>query len=245
MLFSTNGMKAVILCAGLGTRLRPITDTIPKVMVEIGGKPLLQHHIEWLVENGIRDIGINLFYLPDVITDFFGDGSRFGAKIRYSIEKTLSGTAGGFKNFKDFVGNEKCLVIYGDNFFSLDLKDFEKFHDTKKGIVSIALKRFEDLTGKGIVGLDERECILWFKEKPKPEEVTTNLVNAGIYIFEPEIFSYIPEDRDYDFGKDIFPSLLEKGIKMYGYHLSGYLVDIGTFTALEQVKKDDCPADVK
>lgn len=231
-------MKAVILCAGLGTRLRPITNTIPKVMVPVGGKPLLEHHVEWLVGHGIRDIGINLFYLPKVITEFFGNGSRFGARIHYSHQQTLSETASGFNNFKDFVGDDTCVVIYGDNFFVLDLGDFSAYHKRKGGIASIAVKKWENPQSKGIVGLDEDDRILWFKEKPQSHEITTNIGNAGIYMFEPEIFSHIPNDKDYDFGRDIFPVILEKDIKMFGYHLLGYHVDIGTPEALDKMRKD-------
>lgn len=230
-------MKAVILCAGLGTRLRPLTDTIPKVMVEIGGKPLLQHHIEWLVGQGVRDIGINLFYLPHVITESIGDGSQFGARIYYSKQETLSETASGFRNFKDFVGDDTCLVIYGDNFFSLDVEDFNTYHKTHGGIASVALRKWENPESKGIVGLNSENKILWFKEKPKQEEITTNIGNAGIYLVEPEIFSHINQDRDYDFGKDIFPSLLEKK-KIYGYHLPGYHIDIGTLDTLTEARDD-------
>ncbi|MCK9351775.1 MAG: HAD-IIIA family hydrolase [Candidatus Pacebacteria bacterium] len=229
-------MKAVILCAGLGTRLRPLTDTIPKVMVPIGGKPLLQHHIEWLVGSGIQDIGINLFYLPEVITEFLGDGSRFGACIHYSRQDTLSETATGFKKFKDFVGDDSCLVVYGDNFFSLDTEDFLNAHRRQGALVSVLLKEWEHPESKGIVGQDNAGRILWFKEKPKKEEITTNIGNAGIYLVEPEIFSYIPDDRDYDFGKDIFPSLLKNGVKMFGYRLSGHHLDIGTPEALAEAE---------
>jgi len=225
-------MKAVILCAGLGTRLRPLTDTIPKVMVSIGGKPLLQHHIEWLVGSGIRDIGVNLFYLPDIITDFLGDGSRFGARIHYSRQETLSETATGFKKFKDFIGDDTCLVVYGDNFFSLDVEDFLAYHQKKGGAVSIALKEWEHPETKGIVGQDYSGRILWFKEKPQKEEITTNIGNAGIYLVEPDIFSHIPDDKDYDFGKDIFPALLKEDVKMYGYFLKEHHIDIGTPEAL-------------
>ncbi|MFA6554495.1 MAG: HAD-IIIA family hydrolase [Candidatus Paceibacterota bacterium] len=231
-------MKAVILCAGLGTRLRPITNTIPKVMIPIGGKPLLQHHIEWLVGNGIRDIGINLFYLPEVVVDYFGDGSKFGARIHYSHQKTLSETASGFKNFKDFVGNESCLIVYGDNMFDLSVSDFSDYHKKKGGLATIALKEWENPGSKGIVGLDKEEKILWFREKPQPHEITTNVGNAGIYIVEPEIFSFIPSDRDYDFGKDIFPALLNEGKFIYGYHLQGYHIDIGSPEALVKARED-------
>lgn len=231
-------MKAVILCAGLGTRLRPITNTIPKVMVPIGGKPLLQHHIEWLVGYGIHDIGINLFHLPKVITEFLGDGSRFGARVHYSHQQTLSETASGFNKFKDFVGDDVCLVVYGDNFFILDIEDFHAFHQKKGGIASIALKKWENPESKGIVGLDNENRILWFKEKPQSHEITTNIGNAGIYMVQPEIFSHIPNDRDYDFGKDIFPDILEKGMTICGYHLSNYHIDIGTPESLDKARND-------
>ncbi|MBI5140470.1 MAG: nucleotidyltransferase family protein [Candidatus Vogelbacteria bacterium] len=231
-------MKAVILCAGLGTRLRPITDSIPKVMIDIGGKPLLQYHIEWLVGQGIRDVGINLFYLPNAITDYFGNGDQFGAKIVYSHQDKLAGTAADFKQFENFVGNDQCLIIYGDNLFILDLNKFKKFHNDKQGIASIAVKEWEDPTSKGIVGLDSSSRILWFKEKPKKEEVTTNIGNAGIYMVEPKIFSYIEKGTDQDFGKDIFPLILQSNGKIYGYKLTDYHIDIGTPETLEKGRRD-------
>ncbi|MES2437243.1 MAG: HAD-IIIA family hydrolase [Patescibacteria group bacterium] len=231
-------MKAVILCGGLGTRLRPLTDTIPKVMVPIGGKPLIQRHIEWLVGNGIQDIGINLFYLPQVVKDHVKDGSQWGARIHYSHQDTLSGTAGDFRAFKDFVGDQQCLVIYGDNLFSLDLNHFKEFHEAKKGTATIALREWEDPTSKGIVGLDNEQKILWFKEKPKPEEVTSTIGNAAIYILEPELFSHIPDTGEVDFGMHTFPSLLEKNKHIYGYVLSTYHKDIGTHEALQEARED-------
>ena len=233
-------MKAVILCAGLGTRLRPLTDTIPKVMVPIGDKPLLQYHIEWLVKNGITDIGINLFYLPESIVNHFGDGSLFGARIFYSHQKELLEPATGFKNFEQFVGDDQCLVIYGDNIFELDLNEMRDFHNAKKGIATIALKEWEDPTTKGIVGLDTNAQILYFKEKPKKEEVTSTIGNAGIYIIEKELFDYIPpqEVEVTDFGKHIFPALLKKQKAMYGYILKGYHRDIGTHDMLQAARKE-------
>ncbi|MSU55011.1 MAG: nucleotidyltransferase family protein [Candidatus Taylorbacteria bacterium] len=231
-------MKAVILCAGLGTRLLPLTKDIPKVMVEIGGKPLLQHHIEWLAKEGIREIGINLFYLPEVVPSYFGNGSKFGVNIHYSHQSTLSETASGFKRFEKFADGERCVVIYGDNIFQLDLKDLELFHEKKGGIATITLREWENPTAKGIVEMDNNYRILKFKEKPKAEEVTTNLGNAGVYIFESKLFDYIPTDKDYDFGKDIFPKLLEENQNLYGYRLHGYHLDIGTLEMLEKARKD-------
>src|SRR3989338_2362475 len=137
-------MKAVILCAGLGTRLLPLTKDMPKVMMDIGGKPLLQHHIEWLAKEGIRDIGINPFYLAEKVTDYFGDGSRFGVRIYDSHQPTLSETASGFKRFEEFVNGDRCVVVYGDNIFQLDLKDLVSFHERMAGLATITLRKWED-----------------------------------------------------------------------------------------------------
>ncbi len=231
-------MKAVILCGGLGTRLRPLTHTIPKVMVDIGGKPLLQYHVEWLVKEGVSDIGIDLFHLPDVVTRHFGDGSRFGAAIHYERLQKLSGTATDFKRFENFIGGERCIVVYGDNIFQLDFKGLIAFHEKKGGVATVTLREWENPTAKGIVEMDSGDRILRFKEKPKPEEVTTNIGNAGIYVVEPEIFSHIPTDKDSDFGRDIFPELIANNFALYGYKLSGYHLDIGTLEMLEKARKD-------
>lgn len=231
-------MKAVILCGGLGTRLLPVTKKIQKVMVDIGGKPLLQYHIEWLAREGVRDIGVDLFYLPDGVQKHFGDGSNFGVRLCYIVQPKLLGTAGNVKRFENFIDGERCIVIYGDNIFELDLKDLAAFHGKKGGMATITLREWENPTAKGIVEMDSDDRILCFKEKPKPEEVTTNVGNAGIYIVEPEILAHIPEDRDSDFGRDIFPKLIAENIPLYGYRLSGYHLDIGTFEMLEQARLD-------
>ena len=231
-------MKAVIMCAGFGTRLLPLTEKIQKVMVDIGGKPLLQYHIEWLAKEGVRDIGLDLFYLPEAIQNHFGDGSRFGVRIYYIVQPKLFGTAGNLKRFEKFVDGDSCVVVYGDNIFQLDLKDMLAFHEKKGGIATVAMREWENPTAKGIAEMDDEKKILRFKEKPKPEEVTTNVGNAGIYIVEPEIFKHIPIDRDYDFGRDIFPKLLAENFAMYGYALTGYHLDIGTFETLKQARLD-------
>lgn len=231
-------MKAVILCGGLGTRLLPLTEKIQKVMVDIGGKPLLQYHIEWLAQNGVRDIGLDLFYLPNAILNHFGDGSRFSVHLHSIVQPKLFGTAGNFKRFEKFIGGDKCFVVYGDNIFQLDLKDMLAFHEKKGGMATIALSEWENPTAKGIVEMNNTSRILRFKEKPKLEEVTTNVGNAGIYIVEPEILAHIPTDRDYDFGKDIFPKLIAENCALYGYKLSGYHLDIGTLEMLEKARQD-------
>ncbi len=231
-------MKAVILCGGLGTRLLPLTEKIQKVMVDIGGKPLLQYHVEWLAKMGVRNIGLDLFYLPEAIKNYFGDGSRFGVRIHYIVQPKLLGTAGDVKCFEEFIGDDRFLVIYGDNIFELDLKDLVLFHENKNAVVTVTLREWENPTTKGIVEMDSDDRILRFKEKPKPEEVTTNLGNAGVYLVEPEIFSHIPSDKDCDFGRDVFPDLIAKKIPMFGYRLHGYHQDVGTFEMLEQARKD-------
>ena len=231
-------MKAIILCGGLGTRLRPLTDKIPKVMVPIGGKPLIEYHIQWLSGNGIKDIGVNLFHLPEAVSGFLGDGSKHGVRIYYSKQSALKGTAGDFLQFKEFIGKDRCLVIYGDNLFKMDLDKFIRFHEKKGGLASIALKKWEDPTSKGIVGLDKKGKIMWFKEKPKLEEAVTDIGNAGIYILEPEIFDHIPEGVESDFGRDIFPSAIGMKEELYGYILDDYHADIGTPQVLESVQKE-------
>lgn len=231
-------MKAIILAAGLGTRLRPLTNSTPKGMLPIKGKPLLEHLVNNLKEYGITDIGMNLFYLPDKITDYFGNGERFGVNLFFKREKTLLGTSGAINQFRNWLGKEDFLIIYGDNYFHLDYQDlFDKFKTTPKSIATICVQRIEDLTGKGLVIVDSQNRITSFVEKPEhPEIYRTDLVNAGIYCFKNEILKYIPEGVFSDFGKDIFPKLLGQNQILYNYVLKEPLIDIGTIEAYNSLK---------
>ena len=224
-------MKALILAAGIGERLRPLTNDIPKVMVEVCGKPCLQYNIELLKKYGITDIGINTHYLPKSITDYFGDGSRFGVKIRYSFEPIILGTSGALNNFRDFF-QEDFLVIYGDVIHKTDIGKMVSEHNKKKGIGMIALDKRSQI-GKGAVIL-EKGLVKKFVEKPC-EEINGALVNSGIYVLNPKIFDYIPEGVS-DFGKGIFPDILRKGLKLYGFE-GEEVIDIGTFEDLKKARR--------
>lgn len=239
-------MKAIILAAGFGERLKPLTNNIPKPLLPVLGKPLIQHNIEWLRENGIKEIAINLHYMPDKIIDFLGDGSRFGVRIKYSLEDKILGTAGGVKRLEGFVKNT-FLVCYGDNITNLNIRKFVDFHKRKKGIASICLHEIKknELKDASIVNLSKDNRILSFVEKPskavskKLIKKKNNYSNAGIYILEPEIFDFIEKNKFSDFAKDIFPRLLKEDKKIYGYPLEDcFWAELGTIKKYKSVKKE-------
>lgn len=211
--------KAMLLAAGKGTRLRPLTNTVPKCMVPIDGVPVLERNINWLAKFGVQDLMINLHYMPDAVRNYFGDGSKWDVHITYSLEETILGTAGAVKNVEWFFDGP-FFLWYGDNLSNCDLNKFYNFHDQKGGIASMALHYREDPTASGIVGLDDNHKITRFLEKPKPDQVFSHWVNAGIYVLESRIFDFIPSQGTPDFSHDIFPILLEAGDSLYGYQLS-------------------------
>jgi NDP-sugar pyrophosphorylase family protein len=212
-------VKAMLLAAGQGIRLRPLTNTVPKSMIPIGGKPILEHNIEWLCRYGITELAINLYYLPHVIQDYFGDGSRWGVKITYSLEPRKLGTAGGVKRFANFF-DETFLVWYGDNLSTCDLSRLLDFHRAKEGLATIAIYQREDVTQSGIIGLDDQERITRFQEKPKIDQIFSHWVNAGIYILNLDVLEFIPNRTESDFGKDVFPAMLAAGRFLYGYRMT-------------------------
>jgi len=230
-------MKAFILAAGLGTRLKPLTDTTCKPMLPIDNKPLLEYHIELLKKYGIKDIAINLYYFPEKIKEYFQDGSKFGVNILYIEEKELSGTAGPIKKNENFF-DEPFVVIYGDNLTNINLDKLYKFHQEKNATVSIALYEEPHPESKGIVLLDKNKKVTKFKEKPKTEEIDSHLANAGIYICDPQILKYIPKNKFYDFGHDLFPQFLEKNIPMFGYEMNEFLLDIGTHETYKKAQDE-------
>lgn len=232
-------MKAIILAAGLGTRLKPLTDEIPKVMLPLKNKPLLYYQINWFKKYGITDIAINLHHLPKKIRSYLGDGSKFNVKITYSYEKELLGTAGAIKKLEKFFGNAPFLIFYGDNITNLDLNQFINFHKEKKGIMTICLhKKQEREKDFGIAVLDKNNQISDFIEKPSNLEISeSNLINSGIYIAKSEIFNFIPENKFYDFAHDLFPLLLKSNKKLFGYYANYCWTEIGNLEKYEKVKK--------
>lgn len=226
-------MKALILAGGLGTRLRPLTDTIPKPLVPIAGKPLLQYHLESLEKAGVIDILINTHYLSKQIEQFINSykADHSNLKLELSFEETLLGSAGTLKANKAFFANEDdFLVVYGDNLTTIGYKKLMEFHRVHMGIATIACYLEPHPESKGMVIFDDDKRITRFKEKPKIEDIVSHYANGGIYIFRKEIFDYLNKISvsPLDFGHDVFPMLLDAGEKMYAYEMPEFLLDIGT-----------------
>lgn len=231
-------MKAFILGAGLGTRLRSLGLDCPKVMVTIGGKPLLQHHVELFREQVIADLIVNLHYLPDSITNFFGDGSQFGVRITYSHEPTLLGTAGAVKKMEQALRDGPFIVMYGDNLVSLRFAPLLDLHRSRRAAVTLALFESPEPWTGGVVETDTTGRVTRFVEKPDRKQISTNLINAGIYVVEPSVLDAIPAGTFYDFGKDVFPRLLADGKPMYAMKPDAYIYDIGTPERLAKAQRD-------
>jgi NDP-sugar pyrophosphorylase family protein len=212
--------KAMVLAAGQGTRLRPLTERLPKCMVPVGGKPVLEHTIAWLARFGVTQIMVNVCYLPRSITDYFGDGSRWGVEIAYSWETEPLGTAGGLKKAAWFFDGP-FFVWYGDNLSTCRLDRLYALHRARRGAATIALHYREDPTSSGITALDEQDRITRILEKPRPEQVFSHWVSTGIFALEPQVLAAIPAEGACDFGRDIFPALLAEGVPLYGYRFSG------------------------
>jgi NDP-sugar pyrophosphorylase family protein len=212
--------SAMILAAGSGKRLWPITTATHKCMIEVGGKPVIQHAIERLREAGVSRVIINVCHLREQIIDFFGDGQKWGVEIVYSIEEEPLGTAGGVKRAAWFFRNKAFVVWYGDNVSDCRLDRMWALHQAKRSTFTVAFYKRSDVTQSGVAVMDGEGRILRFVEKPKKGEEPSHWVNAGIYFVEPEILSVLEEPAAFDFGKDVFPSLLVKGAAIYGYKMS-------------------------
>jgi len=210
--------RAMILAAGRGARLRPLTDSISKCMIPIAGKPLLEHNLCLLRGYGVTDVVINLNHLPQTVMNHFGNGSRLGIRISYSLEPELLGTAGAVKKVERFFDGP-FFVWYGDNLSTCRLDRLWQAHLSKQGVATIALHYREDPTRSGIVGLDENDRIIRFLEKPRPDQVFSHWVSAGIMVLERSVFDAIPSGYASDFGSDVLPALLENGAALYGHRM--------------------------
>lgn len=234
-------MKALILSAGLGTRLKPLTNNVPKTMVDVGGKPLLWYHINHLKKHGITDIWINVHWYPQVIMDYFGDGSAYGVDIHYSIEKELLGTSGALKNPNSAIENEfkkgTFIVVYGDNLTNFDHTKLIDFHNKKASLFTEGLYEAIEPWTMGVIETNSEGQILRAVEKPPKEEVTTNQVSAGVLVCEPEILDAIPSGFS-DFGFDVVPKLLKQGKPLYAFNPQSYVQDCGTHDRLNKARSD-------
>lgn len=222
-------MKALILAAGEGTRLRPLTLDRPKPMLPVAGEPLLAITVSILRDHGITDLAINLHHRPEAITNYFGNGVDFGVSITYSYEQQMMGTAGAAKKLEGFL-NDTFFVIYGDVLTNVDYSNLIQFHRSRQSLLTLSLYHVSNPTEVGLVGIDAHGRVTRFLEKPRPDEVFTDLANSGALICEPEVLSHVPPDTFFDFGHDLLPALLELGEPLYGLPLAPdeYLVDIGT-----------------
>jgi len=220
-------MKAVILAAGIGSRLGKISKELPKPMLIYNKKPLLYHNIIKCREAGANEIFINLHHLPHKIKDYFGDGSDLGVNIKYSYEKELLGTAGAIKNFSEDLKNSEFFVLYGDNYSKMDLKKLVSFHREKRSNITIALFFRNKVSLSGIVKLDN-DRIIDFREKPKIKDDIFEWVNGGIYFFNKNILNELDMKPKKDFAFDIFPSKINKDERIFGYKCTSELITVDT-----------------
>jgi mannose-1-phosphate guanylyltransferase len=221
-------MKAMVLAAGLGTRLRPITYEISKPMVPVLDRPVMAHILALLERHGITEVIANLHYFPEPIREYFGD------RISYRYEEELLGTAGGVRNCRDFFGEGPFLVISGDALTDIDLQAFARRHEETGGIATLAVKKVADTREYGVVLHDREGRITGFQEKPEPDEALSDLGNCGIYIFEREIFDYFPEREFADWAQDVFPALLAHDVPFHIHELREYWNDVGSLAELRQ-----------
>lgn len=234
--------KAMILAAGEGTRLRPLTQQTPKVLLPIRGIPLIQYTLGWLKSHGICEVAINLHHLGDKIKDFLGDGCRFGVRIHYSLEEKLLGTAGGVKKMEKFF-DSTFVVVYGDILTDFDLSAMVDFHKQNKAFATLALFESPNPREVGVVEMDEDGRISRLVEKPKspiPSPQPPTLANGGIYVLEKGVLDYVPSECFCDFGYDILPKLTDLSLPLYGYPLKpeDYLLDIGTVDKYHKANED-------
>jgi len=221
-------IQAVILVGGEGTRLHPLTCSIPKAMVPILNRPFLEHMVGYLKEHGVDDIILAMGYLPDPIQSCFGDGTQLGVRMNYLVEESLLGTAGAVKNAEAFLLNEPFFVFNGDVLTEIDLTAMMSRHQEIRPKASIALTPVDNPTIYGVVETDAKGRVKRFVEKPNQDEVTSNMINAGIYILEPEVLEHIPVSTPFMFEHHLFPLLLEMGEVILSYTSDAYWIDIGT-----------------
>ena len=232
----TVSMRAMILAAGYGTRLGRLTKDIPKPMLDLCGKPILEHIIRNLARQGFDQIAVNLHYKADMIKNHFGSGSRFGVGLVYSRELKLLGTAGGIKKMEWFLGTCAFLVHYGDVLTNQDFRIMLRFHRNRRALVTLLLHQRDAYSNNSVVSLDEEGRIVDFLERPV-EQIKTKSpwVNSGVYICNPQLLNEIPLDTFCDFPRDIFPKLID-GNRVFGLPVSGYRYTVDSLKELTNVR---------
>ncbi len=219
-------MKAVVMAGGFGTRIQPLTNSLPKPMLPVVGRPMMEHIMLQLKAVGIQEFVVLLYFKPEVVKEHFGDGSRLGIKIDYVLPDDDYGTAGAVKKAEGLL-DEPFVIVSGDLITDFDFEKIIAFHEERKSKLTITLTSVADPLQFGVVIADKRGEIQRFLEKPGWGEVFSDTINTGIYVCEPEILSHIPENSNYDFSKDLFPKLMAEGITLWGHNAKGYWRDVG------------------
>ncbi len=230
-------MKAIIMAGGEGTRLRPLTCDCPKPMLRLMNRPVLSYALALLRAHGVTECAVTLGYLPDAVRDAFGAGDALGLNLRYFVEQSPLGTAGGVKQAEDFL-DETFAVLSGDGLTDLDLTAALAFHRARRALATLVLKRVDNPLEYGVVSVGADGRVRRFQEKPDWSDVTADTVNTGIYILEPEVLGHIPEGRACDFGRELFPALVRAGLPVYGYVMEGYWCDVGDVRAYLAAHRD-------
>jgi NDP-sugar pyrophosphorylase family protein len=230
-------LQAVILAGGMGTRLRPLTLNRPKPVVPLLNVPFLHHQLALLAGHGIRDVILSVSHLPDVIRSIMGDGAAAGVRLRYVVETEPLGTAGGVRNAADLVEG-RVVVLNGDVLTDVDLGAMLAAHEARRAQATIFLTPVENPTAYGLVELEPDGRVHRFLEKPGWDEVTTNTINAGIYVLERELLELIPKGQPYSMEREFFPELLERRIPFLGHVPRAYWLDIGTAAKYLQAHQD-------
>lgn len=220
-------MKAVVMAGGFGTRIQPLTNSIPKPMLPIINRPMMEHTIVSLRDLGIKDFIILLYFKPEIIKEYFGDGAALGINIAYVIPDDDYGTAGAVKKAQEYIGDESFIIISGDLVTDFNFQEIFDYHKAKNSKLTITLTSVENPLEFGVVIADEDGKIEKFLEKPSWGEVFSDTINTGIYVIEPEILDYIPENENFDFAKDLFPLLMRQGVDLMAGHAKGYWRDVG------------------
>ena len=231
-------MKAVILAGGAGTRLQPLTTELPKPMVSLFGKPVLEHILLLLRRHGVTQAALTLHYLPEAITGYFGDGGDWGMELTYFYEKEPLGTAGGVRACRDFLGEEDFFVLSGDCVCDFDLTACARLHRERRAEATLLLHRVAEPLEYGLVRTDETGKVTAFVEKPGWGQVFTDQANTGIYLLSPALLELVPQGRPFDFSRDLFPRLLREGRPLYGQVPGGYWRDMGECGAYLQTVAD-------
>ncbi|MFE2104059.1 NDP-sugar synthase, partial [Streptomyces sp. NPDC059468] len=231
-------MKAVVMAGGEGTRLRPMTSSMPKPLLPVANRPIMEHVLRLLKRHGLNETVVTVQFLASLVKNYFGDGDELGMELTYANEEKPLGTAGSVKNAEEALKDDAFLVISGDALTDFDLTDLINFHKEKGALVTVCLTRVPNPLEFGITIVDEEGQVERFLEKPTWGQVFSDTVNTGIYVMEPEVFDYVEPDVPVDWSGDVFPQLMKEGKPIYGYVAEGYWEDVGTHESYVKAQAD-------